>query len=151
MISIHGRPSRNLFRRTLSDSIEWAWLKLGIGSFLARWEQRNKFRTERKDWFKRWLTGWWFVFHLMVVSGTPLLNGAVTYANHHLPTPSRPKGRRAQGNNNPPPCTSEKNDKTPNSFRCKIHDKDVAERCTSSWSTSLFSSFSLSLKLNDRF
>jgi len=29
-------------------------------------------------------------------SGTPLLNGAVTYANHHLPTPSRPKGRRAQ-------------------------------------------------------
>jgi len=30
-------------------------------------------------------------------SGTPLLNGPLAYANHHhLPTPSRPKGRRAQ-------------------------------------------------------
>jgi len=42
--------------------------------------------------------GWFVSFALdSFASGTPLLNGPLAYANHHhLPTPSRPKGRRAQ-------------------------------------------------------
>jgi len=58
--------------------------------------------------------GWFVSFALdSFASGTPLLNGPLAYANHHhLPTPSRPKGRRAQGNKAMKTLNQKQNDQT---------------------------------------